>query len=344
MDIRDRRALKEMARSRLAVASYDPKKLALIHTAVSVGAALVITLLGYYLNHQIAGTASGLSGMGSRRILEAIQLTLQYVQALALPFWEIGFIFVALRLLRQEPAQPKDMLEGFRRFGSVLRLRLTEICLYFGAAVGCMYAASFLFAMTPLSKPMMDVLTPLMAEVTTVEEVEGVLLTLPMDQLLSMSAPFMAIFAGIFGLVFLTMHYKFRLAGHLVMDQPNIGAMRALFFSSRLTRKKRWALLRLDLSFWWFYALMGLSAVVCYMDLLLPMMGISLPVTQDVAWMVCYVLSLLVQLLLFWYGKAYVQTTWAAAYEMLCRQMEVPEAFKEQQPKQKFPWENYETK
>ena len=67
MDVQNRRALKQMARSRLAGATYDPKKLALIHTGISVGVSLVIAFLGYYLDHWIAGTASGLSGMGTRR-------------------------------------------------------------------------------------------------------------------------------------------------------------------------------------------------------------------------------------------------------------------------------------
>ena len=342
MDIQNRRALKEEARRSLARASYDPKKLALIHTGVSVAVALVIAFLGYYVNHWISGTASGLSGMGSRRILETVQMTLQSLQGLAMPFWEIGFIFVALRLLRQEPVQPKSLLEGFRRFRQVIQLRLTEICLYFGAAFGCMYAASFLFMLTPYSQPMVEFLTPLMEESTTVEQLQEAMMGLPAEELLAMSTPFMLIFGALFLLVFLLMHYKFRLASHLVMDQPNIGAMRALFYSSRLTKKKRWALLKLDLSFWWYYLLMGLSAVVCYMGLLLPMLGIPLPMTGEVAWLVFYVLSLLVQLVLFWWGKAYVQTTWAAAYETLCRQMEEPAM--PTQPETKMPWEPYETK
>ena len=270
-------------------------------------------------------------------------MTLQYVQGLALPFWEIGFIFVALRFWRQEQVQPKDMLEGFRRFRQVMGLRLTELCLYFGAAFGCAYAASFIFALTPYSQKMMQYLTPFMNENATMEQVQETLMALPMEDLLAMSVPFMVIFGILFVLLFLTMHYKFRLADHLIMDQPNIGAMRALFFSGQLTKKKRWALLKLDLSFWWFYALMGVSVVVCYMDLLLPALGIQLPMAGDVAWLVFYVLSLLVQLVLFWQGKAYVQTTWAAAYETLCRQLEVPQAL-QKHPEAGQPWEPYETK
>lgn len=342
MDIRNRRALKEMARGRLATATYNPRKLALIHTAVSVGAALVIAALGYVLDHWIAGTASGLSGMGTRRILETVQMTLQYVQALALPFWEIGFVFVALRLWRQETVHPKDMLEGFRRFRQVLGLRLTEFFLYFGVAIGCMYAASFLFAFTPYSQKMINFLMPYVEEGAAIEQIQEVLVGMPAEELLAMSVPFMVMFAIVFLVVFLWMHYKFRLASHLVMDQPNIGAMRALFFSSQMTRKKRWALLKLDLSFWWFYVLMGLSVVVYYMDVLLPMMGIPLSISGDVAWLVFYVLSLLVQLVVFWWGKSYVQTTWAAAYETLCRQLEEPK-MPEKQPEANLPWDQYET-
>lgn len=343
MDIENRRALKEEARRSLAAASYDPKKLALIHTGISVAVALVIAFLDYYLNHWIAGTASGLSGMGSRRILETVQVTLQSVQGLAMPFWEIGFIFVALQLLRQQPTQPKNLLEGFRRFSQVLRLRLMEGFLYFGAAFMCMYAASFLFELTPFSRPMVDFLTPLMDQATSVEQLYEAMMGLPAEELLAMSAPFMVMFAVLFLVVFLRMHYKYRLAAHLVMDHPGMGAIRALICSSRMTRKKRWALLKLDLSFWWFYLLMGFSAVVCYMNLLLPMLGISLPMTEDAAWLVFYVLSLLVQLALFWQGKAYVQTTWAAAYETLCRQMEEQMAA-QTQPEANLPWEPYETK
>ena len=345
MDIRNRRALKEMARDRLAAANYDPRKLALIHTAVSVAAALVIAVLGYVLDHWIAGTASGLSGMGNRRILEAVQMTLQYVQFLATPFWEMGFVFVALNLLRQEQTQPKNMLEGFRRFGPVLRLRLLQGFLYLGAAIGCMYVASFLFVLTPASQKVVDTMLPLMGGDMSVEHAQQVLSAMPTEELVAMSVPFLVIFGILFLLVALVLYYRFWMADFLVMDQPNTGALAAMFISGRLTRKKRWALLKLDLSFWWFYLLMLLAAVVCYMDVLLPWLGISLPMTGDVAWMVFYVLSLLVQLVVFWRYKAYVQTTRAAAYEIL--REELPELLTPQpqpQPKPKFPWDNYESK
>ena len=56
MDIRNRRALKEAASAKLAGAQYDPRKLVLLHAAISLGAALLIALAEYYLSHQIEST------------------------------------------------------------------------------------------------------------------------------------------------------------------------------------------------------------------------------------------------------------------------------------------------
>ena len=341
MDIRNRRALKEEARRSLAGASYDPRKLALIHTAVSVGVALLVTLLDYYLNHQIEGTASGLSGMGSRRILATVQTTLQFVQTLALPFWEIGFVYVALRLLRQQPVGFQNLPEGFRRFGPVLRLRLMQAFLYFGAAIASIYIASFLFMLTPFAQPMMTLLEPVMDVAITVEQAQQMVQQFPVEELMGVMVPFFVIFAAIYLVLALMLHYRFRVADFIVMDQPGAGALRAMFGSMRMTRKKRWQLLKLDVSFWWYYLLLGLTGVIGYLDLILPQFGVGLPISSDAAWFVCYILGLLAQLVLFWYAKSFVLTTWAAAYEVLQQAEETPVPV-QPQPKERLPWDEYD--
>ena len=45
MDIHNHRALKSAAAEKLGQAAYDPRKLALLHTAISMGVALLITLI-----------------------------------------------------------------------------------------------------------------------------------------------------------------------------------------------------------------------------------------------------------------------------------------------------------
>ena len=49
MDIRNRRALKQASAQALQEAAYDPRKLVLIHTAITLGASLLVTVLHYIL-------------------------------------------------------------------------------------------------------------------------------------------------------------------------------------------------------------------------------------------------------------------------------------------------------
>lgn len=341
MDIRNRRALKDAARERLAAASYNPRTLALLHIAISAGAALLITVIDYYLSHQIADTG-GLSGIGVRSVLGTVQTTLQYAQMLVLPFWEIGFIYTVLRIYRGEQVRPMSLLEGFRRFGPVLRLRILQSVMYVGAAIGCAYLSSFLFAMTPLSQPVMELLEPMLSMNVTVEQMEELMMQIPLEELIQAMMPFFVIFGVVYLAVCLLLMYRFRVADFLVMDKPRTGALMALALSTRMTRKKRWQLAKLDLSFWWFYGLQGLVLIVSYLDLILPALGIALPVSADLAWFVFYILGLLAQILLFWYSHSYVQMTRAAAYEVLCQQMEEENPIPQQPPK-KLPWDDYET-
>ena len=95
MDIRDRRGLKAAAREDLAAASYEPRKLILIHTGVTVVLALIIGLLDYLLEQQIGGTG-GLGGVGTRSMLETVRTLLTMV--LALRLLRIVGIFLAPNL------------------------------------------------------------------------------------------------------------------------------------------------------------------------------------------------------------------------------------------------------
>ena len=337
MDIHNRRALKEAAGAKLANAQYDPRKLALLHTAISLGVTLLVTFLDYFLSHQVEITG-GLSGMGMRTILETVQTTLQYALTLALPFWEMGFIYAALQMARGQRADLSSFPEGFRRFGSVLRLRLLEGMMYLGIAVACMYVSSFLFMLTPFSANMMELFMPLLAQVSSVEQIERTIAEMPLETLVQVMMPFFIIFGVLFLMVAAILFYRFRVANFVLMDQPKTGALQALVSSSRMTHRKRMALLKLDLSFWWFYLLLALALVVSNGDLLLVWLGIQLPFSADVTWFVFYLLGMLMQLLVYWYTYSYVQTTYAVAYEVLQQQPEEPV-----QPvsAKALPWDDY---
>lgn len=339
MDIRNRRALKETAGARLAAADYDPRRLALIHTGVAAAAGLMIVLMDFVVNHYMENTG-GLSGIGMRSVLETIQATLQYIRNLAAPFWQFGFVYAMLQISRGEQARPKSLLEGFRQFGAVLRLRLSQGMIYLGIMVGGLYLCSYLFVMTPYAQPMMEMLEPMVSENVTMEQLEAAVLQMPMEQLMQVAMPFFIMFGILALLVGLFLFYCFRMADYIVLEQPRITAVRAMFFSTRMTKKNRFALLRLDLSFWWFYGLSAVCILLGYLDYLLPLVGVTLPVSADAAWLLCYILGLLAQLALYWYAYSYVQTTYACAYDVLRQQLE--ETMPPMVP-QNLPWEEYKT-
>ena len=85
--------------------------------------------------------------------------------------------------------------------------------------------------------------------------------------------------------------------------------------------------------------LLAAALLISNGDLVLPWLGITLPFSADVAWFVFFFLGMLAQLAVYWYGRSYVQTTYAVAYEVLLQaQQEEPE-----QPvaAKALPWDDY---
>lgn len=337
MDILNCRTLKQQAAGKLPC---DHKKLSLIHAGIALGGGFIISLLQLYLNKQIAHTG-GLAGLGTRSILETLQMVLQYVVNIGLPFWEIGFLFVALGWMRGERAVFGSLAEGFRRFRSVLRLLLTQTLVYVGSILICCYAGAMIFAYTPMASQAQALFLPMMEAELTMEQMMAAVSEMPMMEVLSVMAPAFILMGVLMAVVGVCLFYRFRMAHFIIKDQPRLSGLMVLFLSSRMTKGHRWKLVRLDLSFWWYYLLLGFSGVAMYANIILSRLGIALPVTEDVAWIFSYGLGCLIQLVLCWRYMGYVQTTYAAAYEQL-RQLP-PEQPKPQPVPKNLHWDEYKT-
>ena len=128
--------LQRHANNSLAAASYNPHKLALLHT----GATLVLLLLlegsNVLLSNGIEGTG-GLSGLGMRSVLTTIQTLVEMLVQIALPFLQAGFLCAAIRIAHREAVGPEDLLGGFRNFHRVLRYKLLETGIYLLIAFAC---------------------------------------------------------------------------------------------------------------------------------------------------------------------------------------------------------------
>lgn len=298
--------LKQTAQARLSAATYDPKKLSALHVGVALAVSLLMTLVNFLLTRQMDTTA-GLEGITTRAILSFAQALLMIAGTAAMPFWDFGFYRASLNLSRNEPATAGTLLSGFRRFGVVLRLLLLQAALFLGITVACLQAASILFMLSPWGEMTMVTAEQLLSSGGALDESA-------IEQMMQTMYPVYILFAVLVLVILFPILYRFRLAEWAVMDDTP-KALRAMGLSSYWMHGNRRWLLRLDLSFWWYYGLLSLSSLLAYGDKLLPILGVS--VNPDVAFFGSYLLSALVQLVVMWQFAPQVQTTYALAYDAL---------------------------
>lgn len=333
MDIRDRRALKEYTGRVLADAAYAPKKLSLIHTAASLAVTLVLVVISFILTRQIDGTG-GLAGLGTRSILETAQTVLQFASTLLLPFWEIGFLYAAIRMARKEETGPRALVEGFRRFGPVLRLMLLRSLLAIGVLLLCSQVATTIYLLTPFSASYFQLYDTLMGNAATATDPTALLDEATMQAMAESILPVAIISAVLAIALLIPLLYRFRLAEYVIMDTPGTGAFAALRASNRMMRSNCVAMFRLDLSYWWFYLAQAVIALVGYGDVLLAALGVALPMSADTAYFLFYLLYIGGQLVLLWQVRSAVETTYAAAYDVL----KEPQEPKPQPEPKNLPW------
>lgn len=305
-------------------ASYNSRTLALIHSGVALAVSLVLVILNVFLSHSIEGTG-GLGGLGTRAILESSQSLLSTGSNLLLPFWQIGFVFAALQYARNQQAGPQSLTEGFRRFGKVLRTILLQVMMYLAIGFACMNLASIIFFLTPLSSKLVSQLEPMLND----PDALTALLSDPaaMEGLSQQMLPMYIILGVILLLVCAPLFFRLRMANFAIMDDAP-GALAAIVGSFRMMKGNCIALLKVDLKFWWFFALKLFAAAAAYGDVILPLVGIRLPFSEDALFYGAYGLYIVLELVINWRFAAYIQTTYAHCYEALkanaCRPAEIP--------------------
>lgn len=331
MDINNRRALKAAARESLANAAYDPRKLVLIHTLAAVTLSFLVTLLDFLLDSRIADTG-GLSGMGLRSLLSTAQSVLRLANLVLLPFWEVGYIHAAMGIARGGEVRPGSLMEGLRRWGPVLRANLLQATLYFCVGMTCFYLAMMIFVFSPLSAALTALVEPYAADPNAALADPAIVAAVTQASL-----PMLAIFLVLYAALALPMVYHYRMVNYALLDDPRGSAFAALRRSKMMMNGRRFRLFRLDLSFWWFYGLQTLLSLICYGDVLLPMIGIELPFSGTVSFFVFYVLSLAGQVVLYTLVRNQVAVTYAHAYDTM-KEAPAPAPTPKVQPDSQ-PWE-----
>lgn len=314
MELISSRQLKQDGAKRLEEACFAPKKLALIHTGIAMGVSLVLTLISYLLSRQMELTG-GLAGIGIRTLLQSVQWILPLLMSLVMPFWEAGFVFCAMNMARGRDATPKCFLEGFRRLGSLLALFLLQTALYVLIAMAAMQVASTLVMFTPFGIPLLQIMQTLSADAAFLQT--GTVPQSMMEQLITAAIPMYVAMVLLFAVLAVPVSYRLRLAQYAVLDDAPLGGLKAMLASSRYMKGNCLAFFKLDLSFWWYWLLQLLLGMVAYGDVLLPLLGISLPFGADVAMFVFYGLHMAGALALAWACRSSVETTYACAYDAL---------------------------
>lgn len=308
MDKRNRREYCEAAKTALQGAAYDPKKLILIHTGAIAAVNLVVSIAVYLLEQQL-NSAVGLGGLGTRSVLMTAQSMLQLLPALLMPFWSMGYLFATVSIAENKRTGPGELGEGFFRFFPVLRLELLMALLYTLLAFAATQLGGTVYLWTPWAEPFMDAFMAFMAEPENAALEQALYAATEQASL-----PMLLIIGGVFVALCVPFFYRFRMARLHLMANPGKGAFAAMRESAAMTRFKRMGLFKLDLQFWWFYALEVLAAAVCYGDVLLALVGVHIPLPETVRYFGFLILSLGCQLLLHWQCKNQVYVTYAKVY------------------------------
>lgn len=312
--------LHRQAQERLQQASSS-KRLVLIHTLVALGSTLLIAGLNYLFSLQIAETG-GLSGMGTRTLLSTAQTMLETAVMMALPFWQMGFIFIALNWARNIHAGTDDLLQGFRRLGPVLVFRILYGLVFIILSFAVVYLASAIFLMTPFSAPFLAEFSPLMDPSATAEQIEALFAPERMAGMVDTMTPLLIIFGIVFLIAAIPVFYRLRLGEFAVMDGFRGGG--ALLHSFRATKRNWRCLLKLDLHFWWFYALILLCNIIGNGNWLLPYLGIQLPLSETVSYFLFFGVGTALQILVLWQFRGQVLTSYAMLYDTLTQPQTAP--------------------
>ncbi len=322
MNIRERRAIHDTAQGALDRA-LAPQKIIFLYGAICCGLSLVVTVLSGLLGDRISGTG-GLGNIGLRSVLSTGQSVLPLLNLIVTACLSLGYHIAILSITRGFDATPRTLSSGFRHFGAILRTMLLQGAIYGGLGIAALYLSSSIFMATPWSASFLAIVEPHLDALTTTEAA-SVLDTETLMAAGESLIPMLWIMLGVYLFLALPIYYRFRMVDFCLADDPRLGAIHAMIKSRHLMRRNCLALFRLDLSMWWFYLGQVAVTLICYGDVLLSLMGITLPWNATVSYYLFYGLSLVAQMALYYFAMNRVYAAYAVAYDALQEDLPRPD-------------------
>ena len=312
MNLINIREIKEVSQQRLEQSSVQ-KKIVVIYAALVLGLTALTALTSYLLGLQM-DNYGGLSNLSKRSLISSIQSMLPFAQSLLTMCLDLGYLAAILRIARGMYTSPQTLRLGFDRFWLILRCSIFRGLILMGAMLACMYAGVIIYMLTPFSKAAMEILSPIISQVSLLDT--GIVID---DATYALLMKAMLPAFGICGILALAVgapiYYSYRMVEYVVIDKPGIGALIALRESKKMMRGNRLQLLKLDVSLWWYYLPAAAATVLCYGDVLLPMLGVELPVSSEVAYFGFYGLYLAASFGVHYYLRNRAEVCYGLAYE-----------------------------
>ena len=313
MNIRDQKALKLEAAASLSGARHE-KAIISVYFAISTAVSLLVMIVNLILENMVADTG-GLGNLGTRTMLQTIQTVLPYLQLVVVLCLDMGYLRCILDINRGDDPTPHTLKDGISVFWPALRLNLILWAIYIAYGVISFYLSLQIFLFTPFAGPLMDAVS---AMPSTVLSGSAAIPDSVMAIAYEATLPLLAIWLPVFALFVLPVAYRYRMAKYSLLEHPRAGALAAMRKSKLIMWGNRFQLLKLDLSFWWFYLLSALSLAVCYGDVILSMLGFSLPFPPMVGYFLFYGLYVAMLFGISYCFRNYLDLTYAKAYKALC--------------------------
>lgn len=315
MHIRNHRQIHQQAAQALA-AAHNPRKIALYYGAASVGLAVLATVISVWLNNGIS-ESGGLGGIGLRSVLDTGQTFLPLLQLAISSCLGLGYQYTMLNIVRGKPVDAGSLAEGFRRFGPLFGASALQFAIYMILGIVSMYVGVFIFLMTPFANAFVSMVEPMIASGSILSDPSVMMNDAQILAAAESLKGALWIYLAVFALLVTPVYFRFRMTLFALADDPRRGGVIALLQSRRMLRRNCLHLLKLDLSMWWYYLAQLVAGAVCYGDVLLPLVGITLPFTATFSYYLFFALSLVLQMLLYCFALNRVTAVYAVAYDVL---------------------------
>ncbi len=311
MSIPSAKYLKKKASNRLQ-SGNDPKKVVLVYAGIVALSSLVVTVVQDLLDSRISQTG-GIQNIGTRSMLTTADTVLTIAQLLLVMCLTLGYTGSMLRIARGQYASPNSLKAGGERIWVLLRTRLLQMLIMTAAAFALCFLVINVCLLTPLSNRVIAVMGTVSAEVLLADD-------LALIGFYSAMLPIILIY--LVALVPLLWYFSctYRMVDYLLIDRPQLGAFGALRESHRMMQGNMKMMLRVDLSFWWYYLLQALVSVLVYLNMVLALFSIGLP--PEVLYWGTVVLYLAADFALRYFFSNKVAVTYALFYDSLCPKQE----------------------